>query len=181
MKMIQGSFTKRALMVALIAGSGILAASSFAMNGSGPGKQGCEFNQSNVGQTQSLQAKRGEHRARHLAALKESLKLTPAQESAWNAFTQTRQPVMQQNGFDRQARQAKHDEFAKLTTPQRLDKMLAMSEQRRARMVERAEAVKSFYVQLTPEQQSVFDAKAKPARQHGRNGNHGNHGQHRQS
>jgi len=73
MKMVQGSFTKRALMVALIAGSGILAASSFAMNGGGPGKQGCEFNQSKVDQAQSLQAKRGEHRARPLAALKESL------------------------------------------------------------------------------------------------------------
>lgn len=181
MKMIQGSFTKRALMVALIAGSGILAASSFAMNAGGPGKQGCEFNQSNVGQAQSLQAKRGELRATHLAALKESLKLAPAQEAAWNTFTQARQPGMPQKGIDRQARQAKRDEFAKLTTPQRLDKMLVMQEQRRARMVERAEAVKSFYAQLTPEQQSVFDAKAKPARQHGRNGNHGHNGQHRQS
>jgi len=180
MKMIQGSFTKRALMVALIAGSGILAASSFAMNGGGPGKQGCEFNQNKAGQAQSLQVTRGEHRAKHLAALKESLKLTPAQEAAWNTFTQARQPGMQQKGIDRQARQAKRDEFAKLTTPQRLDKMLTMQEQRRARMVDRAEAVKSFYVQLTPEQQTVFDAKEKPSRQHGRNGHH-HHGQHRQS
>lgn len=35
MKLIPGSFTKRALMVSLIAGSGILAASSFAMTAGG--------------------------------------------------------------------------------------------------------------------------------------------------
>jgi len=46
MKSIQGSFAKRALMVGLIAGSGILAASSFAMPAGGAeGKAGCEAKQ----------------------------------------------------------------------------------------------------------------------------------------
>jgi Spy/CpxP family protein refolding chaperone len=45
--------------------------------------------------------------------------------------------------------------------------MLAMSEARRARMAERAQAIKAFYAQLTPEQQGVFDAEAMPDRRRG--------------
>jgi hypothetical protein len=63
-------------------------------------------------------------------------------------------------------------EFEKLSTPQRLDKMLEMSEVRRAWLAERAEAVKAFYGQLTPEQQQVFDSQAMPGR-------HGGHHAHR--
>jgi len=63
-------------------------------------------------------------------------------------------------------------ELAKLNTPQRLDKMLAMSEQRRARMIERSQATKAFYAQLTPAQQDVFDVEAMPGRHRG-------HGPHR--
>ena len=55
----------------------------------------------------------------------------------------------------------------KIETPQRLDKMLAMSELRRAKMVEHAQATKAFYAQLTPEQQGVFDAEAMPDRHRG--------------
>jgi hypothetical protein len=166
MKLIQGSFAKRALLVGLIAGSGILAASSFAMPSGGPaGKDGCEARYG-----QNDHGKWAEQRASHLAGLKEKLKLSPAQEAAWNAFTRASQPGMRQ-GVDRQAMRA---EFDKLSTPQRLDKMLAISEQRRARMAERAEATKAFYAQLTPEQQGVFDAEAKPDRYRG-------HRQHHQS
>jgi len=54
------------------------------------------------------------------------------------------------------------DEFKKLTTPQRLDKMMALSDARRTRMLERNQAIKAFYAQLNPEQQKVFDAEAMP-------------------
>ena len=164
MKSIQGSFAKRALMVGLIAGSGILAASSFAMPGGGAeGKAGCEAMQG-----QKVDGKWQEQRAKRLSGLKEKLNLTPAQEAAWDAFAGAVQPGMRQ-GVDRQAMQA---ESAKLNTPQRLDKMLAMSEQRRARMIKRSQATKAFYAQLTPAQQGVFDAEAMPGR-------HGGHGHHR--
>lgn len=164
MKLIQGSFTKRALIVGLIAGSGILAASSFAMTAGGPAsKEGCEARQG-----QNVDGKWQEKRAKHLSGLKEKLKLTPAQEAAWDAFASAGQPGMHQ-GVDRQAMRG---EFEKLNTPQRLDKMLAMSELRRAKMVERSQATKAFYAQLTPEQQGVFDAEAMPDRHRG-------HGQHR--
>jgi hypothetical protein len=157
MKLIQGSFTKRALIAGLIAGSGILAASSFAMSDGGPvSRAGCEARHG-----QKDHARWEARRAGHLAELKEKLKLTPEQEAAWSAFTRTSQPGMRLMGGDRKAMR---DEFEKLSTPQRLDKMLAMPETRRARMAERAEATKAFYAQLSPEQQSVFDAEVMPKR-----------------
>lgn len=158
MKLNRGSLTKRALIVGLIAGSGILAATSFAMpEGGSVGKGGCEARQGQKGH-----AKGAARHAEHLAGLKEKLKLAPQQEAAWNAFASASQPAMRQG--DRQAMRA---EFDKLSTPQRLDKMLAMSELRRAKMLERTQAIKTFYAQLTPEQQSVFDAEAMPGRHPG--------------
>lgn len=163
MKLTQASFAKRALMVGLIAGSGMLAASSFAVPvGGAASKAGCEARHG-----QKAHGDWAENRAKHLSELKEKLKLTPAQAAAWDSFTSTRQPGMRQ-GMDRQAMRG---EFEKLNTPQRLDKMLAMSEVRRAKMVERAQATKAFYAQLSAEQQAVFDAEAKP----GRGGHGGKH------
>jgi Spy/CpxP family protein refolding chaperone len=45
--------------------------------------------------------------------------------------------------------------------------MQAMAEVRRARMAERAAAIKAFYAQLTPEQQKVFGAEGLPAAHRG--------------
>jgi len=164
MKLIQGSFTKRALIVGLIAGSGILAASSFAMSAGGPaGKEGCEARHGEV-----AHAKREARRAAHLSELKEKLKLSPEQEAAWNTFSSATQPGMRHAGGDRQAMRGEPE---KLNTPQRLDRMLAMSEVRRAKMLERSQAIKAFYAQLSPEQQSVFDAEAMFDPQQG----HGHH------
>lgn len=165
MKWIQGSFAKRALMAGLIAGGGVLAASSFAMPAGGPeNKPGCE-----VRQGQKPQAERGAFRAKHLAELKKKLKLKPGQEAAWNAFTRAAQPGMHRAGIDRSSMKA---ELAKLSTPERMDRMLAMSDMRRARMVERAEAIKAFYAQLSAEQQGIFDAEAMPKRRAGHRHHH---------
>jgi hypothetical protein len=162
MKLIPGSLTKRALMVGLIAGGGILAASSFAMSDGGPGgKGGCEARHG-----QAVHAKWQAHRAERLSGLKEKLKLAPQQEAAWSAFASASQPAMRPGD-----RQAMRGEFNKLSTPQRLDRMQAMAEVRRAKMAERALAIKAFYAQLTPEQQSVFDAEAMPGRGHGHHPN----------
>lgn len=162
MKLIQRSFAKRALVVGLIAGSGILAASSFAMPAGGSAtSEGCgQHGQKAHGDWQ-------ENRAKHLSELKEKLQLTPQQTAAWDAFAGASGKGMHQ-GMDKQAMRG---EFEKLTTPQRLDKMMAMSEARRAKMAERAQAVKTFYGQLTAEQKKVFDAEAKA-------GFHRGHGQH---
>jgi hypothetical protein len=109
------------------------------------------------------------HRAERLSALKEKLKLSPAQEGAWNSFASAQQPPA------RPADQARMDraEFAKLTTPQRLDRMQARQAERSAMFAKRADATRSLYAALTPEQQKTFDTESMP-----RFGEHGA-GQHR--
>jgi protein CpxP len=91
------------------------------------------------------------HMARRAAQLKQKLALTPAQEPAWNAWTESIKPAgaMRQRP-DREA-------FAKLTTPERIDRMRALRAERMARMDQRADATKTFYAVLTPEQKKVFD------------------------
>lgn len=157
MNMTQVSFTKRMVMVGLLAGSGVLAASSFAM----PTGEMAEKGDCATKHGQKSQAERTEMRTQRMAALKEKLKLSAQQEAAWNAFAN--QPQLHLGG-DRTAMRA---EFAALTTPQRMDKMLEISDKRRAQMVARAEATKTFYAQLSPAQQSVFDAEAGIHRHHG--------------
>ena len=97
-----------------------------------------------------------QHRAERLSALKEKLKLTSGQEGAWNTFAASRQPPA------RSPEQARMDraEFAKLTTPQRLDRMQARQAERNAMFTQRADATRSFYAALTPEQQKTFDAES---------------------
>lgn len=93
----------------------------------------------------------------HLASLKAQLKLTDAQQDAWRQFTQSHQPPA------RQARSTDTAEWARLKTPERLDKMQALMEEhyaaRKAQWLQHAEATRTFYAQLTPEQQQVFDTQ----------------------
>jgi Spy/CpxP family protein refolding chaperone len=69
-------------------------------------------------------------------------------------------------------------DMAKLTTPERIDKMKALGAQHMAEMTaamdKRAEATKAFYAVLTPEQQKVFDAHGMPGQ--GKDHSHGMHG-----
>jgi hypothetical protein len=117
-----------------------------------------------------------EHRAKRLAALKDKLKLTSAQEGAWSSFTEASQPPA---GAARPQRMDRA-EFAKLTTPQRLEHMQARQAERSARFAKRAEATKTFYAALTPEQQKTFDAETAKFAGHGhrfhRGGHEGHHG-----
>ncbi len=122
-------------------------------------------------------ARMQERMAKRQAAFKAKLGITPAQEPAWNAFTaSTKPPATRPQRLSR-------EEFAKLTTPQRIDRMQAMKAARDARMAERANATKTFYAALSPEQQKVFDETT--LRGHGgkgggprgghRGGHHGHH------
>jgi hypothetical protein len=95
------------------------------------------------------------HRIERLAALKTKLKLAPTQEGAWQSFTTASQPPARQAGP-----RPDRAEFAKLTTPQRLDRMQARQTERSAMFAKRAEATRSFYAALTPEQQKTFDAES---------------------
>ena len=167
MKSKQGSFTQRAALAGLIAGSGILAASAYAVSAdNAAGTPRCEARHQQQGA-----ARWEDRRAAHRAELKEKLALTADQEAAWNTFTESAQPGPRHPGIDRKAMR---EEFEKLRTPERLDRMQAMSDMRRVRMAERAGAIKTFYAQLSPEQQRVFDAEAMP-----RHHRHGHRHQHR--
>lgn len=122
--------------------------------------------------------KRAEHIARmqqkmaeRQAAFKAELKLTPEQEPAWNAFVARTQPQAHP------ARDHSREDWSKLTTPQRLDKMQALKGERDAAMAKRTEAIKSFYAALNADQQKVFDSKFMSGYQ--RAGMRGEHGQHR--
>ncbi|HSV51448.1 MAG TPA: Spy/CpxP family protein refolding chaperone [Burkholderiaceae bacterium] len=98
-------------------------------------------------------AKMQERMAQRQAELKAKLQITSAQEGAWGTFTSALKPPA-----DRPARPDRA-EFAKLTTPERIDRMQAMKVRRDAEMAKRADATKTFYTALSPEQQKVFDAE----------------------
>ena len=92
------------------------------------------------------------------ATLKTQLKLTPAQESAWTAFVASHKPAAGMKGMA-----ATMPDLAKLTTPERIDKMKELRAQHMGEMTtamdKHAEATKTFYAVLTPEQQKLFDAQ----------------------
>lgn len=109
-----------------------------------------------------------ERRTKQLTELKAKLRLDPAQEGAWSAFTAATQPPARP--ADRATARA---EFEKMTTPQRLDRMQARQAERTARFAARADATRSFYATLSPEQQKTFDAESLPL---GPRGGHGHPG-----
>ena len=123
-------------------------------------------------------AKMQERMAKRAAELKAKLAITPAQEGAWSAFTAAMKPPAR-DAATRPDRAAQRAEFAKLTTPERIDKMRAMRAQRmtemNAAMDKRGEATKTFYAALNVDQKKVFDSQPMG---HGgpRHGHH--HGQH---
>ncbi|MDM0111727.1 Spy/CpxP family protein refolding chaperone [Variovorax sp. J22R133] len=94
-----------------------------------------------------------ERRAKRLAALKEKLKLNASQENAWSSFAAAQQPPAPP------AQRMQRGDFAKMTTPQRLDFMQQRQAERAARFAKRADATRSFYAALAPEQQQTFDAE----------------------
>jgi hypothetical protein len=81
------------------------------------------------------------HRAQRLAELKQKLQLNAGQEGAWNSFAAAQQPPARSPGQMRTERA----EFARLTTPQRLERMQARHAERNARFTERVEATRNFY------------------------------------
>lgn len=105
------------------------------------------------------------HWAQRQAELKTKLHLTAAQESAWNVFVQnTKMPAKALvQPLDREG-------LAKLSTPERMDKLAAAHETNLAamqsHMKQRSDATRTFYNQLSVEQQKVFDAETLPEQSH---------------
>lgn len=93
--------------------------------------------------------------AEHQSRLKDSLQLRPEQETAWNDFLAKTQPAARPAGGERLSRA----DWAKLSTPQRLDRLDAMKAERDRQVAQRHDAIRQFYAQLTPPQQKAFDAQ----------------------
>jgi len=152
--------------------AGLLATAGFAAYSQSPGGRGmmdCDgggrMGHMNSEHMDKFMAKRADD-------LKAKLKITPAQEGAWTAFTATMKP-----SADMMGKRPDRAEFDKLTTPERIDKMHALRTQRTAEMNiamdKREEATKTFYAALNADQKKVFDAE------HARMGEHGRWGGHR--
>ncbi len=117
--------------------------------------------------SQERLARMQERMARHFAEFKQKLHLSAGQEAAWNNYMAALKPANLQRP-DRA-------EMAKLTTPERIDRMRALRTERMAAMDQRGEATKIFYASLTPEQKKLFDAETASRGRHGPGGHHGGH------
>ncbi len=89
--------------------------------------------------------------AKHLAELHDKLKLSATQEPAWKTFTDAITPSALPEHPDRAA-------MEKMTAPERMEKMLALSKERQVKMESHLAALKVFYAVLTPEQKKIVDA-----------------------
>lgn len=160
------SSIKPLLVVALLAAAGFSAFAGNRMGGDCDGPMGMGQGEHRMGQgnPEKMQA----YMDKRHAALKATLKITAAQEGAWTTFTTAMKPpaAPMGKGMDR-------DSMAKLTTPERIDKMQAMQTERHAAMEQRAQATKAFYATLTDAQKKVFDEQAMS---HGRKGSRDGHG-----
>lgn len=108
-----------------------------------------------------------ERMAKRFAQLKQRLAITPAQEGAWTAWTTAMKPQA------RPGQRMNREEFARLTTPQRIDRMRELRAERMTRMDARMNATKTFYSALSPEQQKTFDQAS--LRMGGKGGKGGRH------
>jgi periplasmic protein CpxP/Spy len=141
--------------------------------------------QANMNQRHAQRMERMQkYHAKRQEKLKAELKLTAAQEPAWNTY-------VQRTAHTPRPMPAAQPNWSQLTTPQRLDQMQALKAERDAQMAQRIEATKSFYAALTPEQQKLFDKQAHNGMQRasmkgehqkgskgGKDGHHGMHGEH---
>lgn len=158
--MFKKGFVAAALATALVGLSAVAMAQgmggmSHGMHMQQTAQPGTEAGQPDMAQRHTQHMERMQkHHAERQAQLKVALQLTAEQEPAWNAFVaRTAHEPRAMKGMAR-------EDWAKLTTPERLDKMQALKAERDAQMAKRIDATKSFYAALTPEQQKVFDAQA---------------------
>ena len=105
----------------------------------------------NQGMMQKMRDMKGHRHVQHLEALKTALKILPEQNTNWAAFASSMKPT-----GPRQDKRFLED-IDKLTTPERIDKMMAFKAQRDTELNKRAEATKTFYAVLSEDQKKIFD------------------------
>jgi len=97
------------------------------------------------------EAMRAGRHQKHLDEMKVYLQLQASQESAWQSFAGVMKTPMKRPTPLAPA------ELEKLTTPERIDKMMALKAEKDVEISKRMNASKTFYGTLTPAQQKVFD------------------------
>jgi len=127
-------------LLSSLAGS-VLAQPAPMMDGQGPARM------------EKMRERMAERHNKHLGELKAKLQLQANQDGAWNTFAQAMQPPAKP--LQRPDRAA----LEKLTTPERIDQMMALKAQHDERMQKHADATKAFYATLNPEQKKTFDAE----------------------
>ncbi|KQT12296.1 Spy/CpxP family protein refolding chaperone [Ramlibacter sp. Leaf400] len=161
---------KHLLTCALLASLGIAAQAQTPATPAAPAASSAERQHGHHGKKFDP-AKRTEMVNKRLADLKQKLKVGPNQETAWTSFSTAMQPSAQRARPDR-------DAIARMSTPDRIDHLRALRDQRNAEMDRRAEATKSFYGQLSAEQKKTFDDETVRmfGHRHGRGGMGRHHG-----
>lgn len=156
---IQLKFTKKLLFVAQLALTAGLSMNAFAQNQGvqitqGPMSAHGKSNHLSKQQKSQVQARRAERRAKRLQELKVFLQLEGNQETAWSVFYAVMQrPIVKPERL-------KPEELEKLSTPERIDKMIAVKAERDSQINQRMAAIKTFYLSLNTQQQKVFDTHA---------------------
>lgn len=133
--------------LALALGTGLLASPSFAHPADCMGGPGPMMGERGPGPKNERMAERMKMRQQQLH---DSLKLNAEQEKAWAKFHEN-QPYAQAGQRPDPA------EFAKLSAPERAEKMLEAMKKHQDGMAQHVAAMKAFYGQLNAEQKKTFD------------------------
>jgi protein CpxP len=107
--------------------------------------------------TNRLAGRQAERWEKRMADLHASLKLTPTQAPAWDTFHAAVKPPARAAQPERE--DGRRGDWAKLKTPDRLDRLRAWRQERETAATQRDEATRTFYATLNPEQQKTFDAR----------------------
>jgi periplasmic protein CpxP/Spy len=136
----------------------------------GPRMMQGEHGRMNPARMEQRRARMEQRMARRMDELKRVLQITPQQEGAWTTWTAALKPTQRQRP-DRA-------EFARLTTPERIDRMRALRAQRNAQVDQRLEATKAFYGALSAEQKRLFVAEGMRFARGGKRDGMGGKGRH---
>lgn len=92
-----------------------------------------------------------ERMVKRQAVLHDKLQLTSTQEDDWKTYVAAIAPPVETGKRPTAA------EWVKLSAPERLEKTLERMKQHEARLATHLAAMKTFYAQLTPVQQKIFN------------------------
>ncbi len=105
--------------------------------------------------------------AARLSDLKAELKITPTQDSAWQAYASVVQQQAATRESMRQQMQAQMQEKSAAAPVDRSARHEAMSQQREQHFAARSAAVKDLYAVLTPEQKALAEQRLSAMPGHG--------------